>query len=71
MSQDNGNRRNEMTPGERCDEIMRLIDETLDDYATSRNEVRSPGAGDDAEKPLVAAVRTLARAQAGQLPRSA
>ncbi|HZU80289.1 MAG TPA: hypothetical protein VE991_10280 [Acidimicrobiales bacterium] len=55
-----------MTLGERCDEIVRLIDETLEDYATSRLEPAVP-----ADRPLVAAVRTLARAERTRLAKSA
>lgn len=55
-----------MTLGERCDEIVRLIDETLEDYATSQLRPAKP-----VEHPLVAAVRTLARADTIRLAKSA
>ena len=49
-----------MTPGQRCDEIMRLIDETLEDYA---NSSAAPVASISLTPPLVSALRTLARAK--------
>jgi hypothetical protein len=55
-----------MTLGERCDEIVRLIDETLEDYASA-----SAGLTQTAERPMVAAVRTLARAERSPLARTA
>ena len=55
-----------MTLGERCDEIVRLIDETLEDYATSRLHPAEP-----ADRPLVAAVRTLTRTDLAKLGRTA
>ena len=64
-----------MTLSERCDEIVRLIDETLEDYATSVAAmqagvavVRRPLA---AERPLVTKVRSLAQIQRERLARSA
>ena len=55
-----------MTLGERCDEIVRLIDETLEDYAST-----SAGLPQAVERPMVAAVRTLARAEQSPLARTA
>lgn len=61
-----------MTLGERCDEIVRLIDETLEDYALSAPGGGAVGAGGRAERtepPMVARLRMLAEAQ--RLARSA
>ena len=63
MISSNKEREATMTPGERCDEIMRLIDETLEDYeaSVSRSAVgASP----------VSVLRTITAAS-GELPRSA
>lgn len=64
-----------MTLSERCDEIVRLIDETLEDYATSVAAmqagvavVRRPHV---AERPLVTKVRSLAQIQRERLARTA
>ncbi|MHB8682508.1 MAG: hypothetical protein ACYDA2_10505 [Acidimicrobiales bacterium] len=56
-----------MTLGERCDEIMRLIDETLSSFGEG-SEGAAPAS---VEPPLVAAVRTLARADQAKLAKSA
>lgn len=50
-----------MTPGERCDEIVRLIDETLEDYASA---TAAPLSSLSVTPPLVSALRTLARTKA-------
>lgn len=62
-----------MTLGERCDEIVRLIDETLADYelsalATGGTAVAAVTA---VEPPMVTRVRALAEVQRHRLPRSA
>jgi len=57
-----------MTPGERCDEIMRLIDETLGDYAAASG---TPPHVADEQARLVAALRSHIRAADHRLPRSA
>ena len=64
-----------MTLSDRCDEIVRLIDESLDDYATS---VAAMQAGAPvgpralpAERPLATKVRSLAQMQRERLARSA
>ncbi|MHB8437705.1 MAG: hypothetical protein ACYDD4_00875 [Acidimicrobiales bacterium] len=53
-----------MTPGERCDEIMRLIDETLDDYAAATGT-------ECADITPGASAPSRVRAQTAGLPRSA
>lgn len=61
-----------MTLGERCDEIVRLIDETLEDYALSAPGTGTTGAEartERTEPPMVARLRMLAEAQ--RLARSA
>lgn len=54
-----------MTPGERCDEIMRLIDETLEAVAAA------PAPSVSTTPPMVAALRTLARTRPEKLARTA
>lgn len=54
-----------MTPGERCDEIMRLIDETLEAVAAG------PAPSVSATPPMVSALRTLARSKSEGLARTA
>lgn len=64
-----------MTLGERCDEIVRLIDATLQDCAQSqpvpgaRRAESTPAPAD--EDPTVARLRNLARRPRRGLPRSA
>jgi len=64
-----------MTLGERCDEIVRLIDATLEDCAQNqstagaRHSEGTPAAAD--EDPMVSRLRTMARRPRRGLPRSA
>lgn len=63
-----------MTLGERCDEIVRLIDETLEDYRLAATALATPTVAvttADAEPPMVARFRALADTQRQRLPRSA
>ena len=66
-----------MTLGERCDEIVRLIDETLDDYALSVQVMASTPTASRSreasrlEPPMVARVRALAETHRERLARSA
>ncbi|HUY64797.1 MAG TPA: hypothetical protein VMV14_09825 [Acidimicrobiales bacterium] len=48
-----------MTPGERCDEIMRLIDETLEDFGVAA----SPPPAVPEATPAAAMLRRLSRAE--------
>jgi hypothetical protein len=63
-----------MTLGERCDEIVRLIDETLEDYgqpATAPAAAESTEGDPVGEPPMVARVRALAERRRNDLARSA
>ena len=64
-----------MTLGERCDEIVRLIDATLESCAmgTPAPSELAPAtrSGDPAETPVLTRVRALAQAKRESLARSA
>ena len=61
-----------MTLGERCDEIVRLIDATLADCAPSTPARSGEHEGAPAvEGPVTSRVRGLARGQRASLPRTA
>jgi hypothetical protein len=55
-----------MTLGERCDEIMRLIDDTLSDVAA--DSARGPHAPASLSARVASAARTAAAARPGRLP---
>ncbi|HLX89843.1 MAG TPA: hypothetical protein VKR22_15465 [Acidimicrobiales bacterium] len=61
-----------MTLGERCDEIVRLIDATLADCSSSADGPKhEPPAAVAGEAPTASRARRLAKAQRQGLPRSA
>lgn len=63
-----------MTPGERCDEIVRLIEATLEDCGpvaeVSSRHLSTPVA-DEAPTPVPPRRRPVAQVRAERLPRSA